>query len=256
MDTKKYNVTDLNPLTSFERHVFHRDQFAHYLRWSKVLNDTNIWEITCDFWCGNGNMLEVLYRNKFKQKKYIWIDIRQQTINKAKEKFSNVERAEFLVEDLVNPQNWVDFDSIQADRVCSFEVLEHVGKQNWDKFMENFKRCWHKNTTYYISTPNYDEKVWAAWNHTYDSWDWRWEAVQEFTHQELNDLFIKNGFKIVKKFWTFASQRDYKPYMNERQKEMLNALKEYYDSNLIANIMAPVMDASLSRNTLWILQQS
>jgi len=254
MDTKKYNTTDLNPLTSFERHVFHRDQFAHYLRRTKILNDANIWEIICDFGCGNGNLLEVLYRNKFRQKKYIWIDIRQQTINKAKEKFQNVERAEFLVEDLVNPQNWVDFNEIKADKVCSFEVLEHVWKQNGNKFMQNFKNCWHKDTIYYISTPNYDEKVWAAWNHMYDSWDWRWVAVQEFTHQELNDLFINNGFKIIKKFGTFASQKDYKPYMNEWQINMLNALKEYYDSNLISNIMAP-MFPEYSRNTLWILQQ-
>ena len=28
---KVYNTTDLRPDQAFERHVFHRDQFAHYL---------------------------------------------------------------------------------------------------------------------------------------------------------------------------------------------------------------------------------
>jgi hypothetical protein len=36
-DAKKYNTTDLDPEATFERHVFHRDQFAHYLRWTHVL---------------------------------------------------------------------------------------------------------------------------------------------------------------------------------------------------------------------------
>lgn len=254
IDTKKYNTTDLNPESTFERHVFHRDQFAHYLRRCKILNDTSIWETTCDFWCGNWNLLQVLYRNKFKQKKYIWIDIRKQTIEKAKEKFKDVDWAEFVVEDLVNPQNWVNFSDIQADRVCSFEVLEHVWKQNGDKFMINFRECGNKDATYYLSTPNFDEKVWAAWNHTYDSWDWRWVAVQEFTHQEIQELIDKNWLKVVQKFGTFASQRDYKELMNDRQKEMYNHLKEYYDSNLLSNLMAPLFPEQ-SRNTMWILKR-
>ena len=35
---------------------------------------------------------------------------------------------------------------------------------------------------------------------------------------------------------------------------MLKALEAYYDSNLIANIMAP-MFPDMSRNTLWVLKR-
>lgn len=42
--------------------------------------------------------------------------------------------------------------------------------------------------------------------------------------------------------------------MNDWQKKMFDALKEYYDSNLIANIMAP-MFPDASRNTLWVLKR-
>ena len=42
--------------------------------------------------------------------------------------------------------------------------------------------------------------------------------------------------------------------MNEWQTKMFNALKDYYDSNLIANIMAP-MFPDASRNTLWVLKR-
>ena len=61
---KAYNTTDLRPDQAFERHVFHRDQFAHYLRWTHILKEAKIGESIVDFGCGAANLLEVLYRNK------------------------------------------------------------------------------------------------------------------------------------------------------------------------------------------------
>ena len=58
LNTKYYNTTDLNPESTFTKHVFHRDQFAHYLRWTHILKEARIGETICDFGCGNGNLLE------------------------------------------------------------------------------------------------------------------------------------------------------------------------------------------------------
>jgi 2-polyprenyl-3-methyl-5-hydroxy-6-metoxy-1,4-benzoquinol methylase len=252
MSIKNYNVTDLDPVTTFERHVFHRDQFAHYLRWTHILKEAKIGETIVDFGSGKGNLLEVLYRNKFKCKKYIGIDIRKQTIKLAEEKFANVDWAEFIVDDLI--KNKTDFSKLQADKVCSFEVAEHVGKNNVKKFLANFKACGKSTAKYYLSTPNFDAQIGAAGNHTYDSGDGQGAAVQEFSHAELEKAILAAGFIIDKKFGTFASVRDYKPLMNDWQKKMFNALKDYYDSNLISNIMAPFFPEH-SRNTLWVLKQ-
>lgn len=247
---KKYNTTDLDPETTFERHVFHRDQFAHYLRWTHILKEAKIGETVVDFGCGKGNLLEVFYRNKFKCEKFIGIDIRKQTIEQAKNKFSKIDWVEFYADDLIFPQ--IDYSQFKADKVCSFEVIEHVGKQNAHAFLENFKKCGNENATYYLSTPNFDPNVGAAGNHTYDSGDGRGVAIQEFDHFELQSI-IENHFYIVQKFGTFASIRDYKPLMNEWQLNMFNELKKYYDSNLISNIMAPFFPEN-SRNTLWVLK--
>lgn len=248
---KVYNTTDLRPDQAFERHVFHRDQFAHYLRWTHILKEAKIGESIVDFGCGAANLLEVLYRNKFKQKEYIGIDIREKTINEAAEKYQDVPWAHFYVADLVKHD--LDFSKFNADKVCTFEVLEHVGKQNAHVFLENFKACGNNNATYYLSTPNYDPEVGAAGNHTYDSGDGRGVDVQEFDHWEL-EAILSQHFTIVKKFGTFASMKDYKPLMNDWQKKMFEALKSYYDSNLIANIMAP-MFPDAARNTLWVLKR-
>ena len=250
-NSKFYNKTALDPEATFERHVFHRDQFAHYLRWTHILKEAKIGESIVDFGCGKGHLLEVFYRNKFKQKSYVGLDIREETIEKCKDKFDQVPWAKFYAVDLVKPS--IDLSQFNGDKVCCFEVLEHVGKQNADVFLENFKACGNNNATYYLSTPNFDPEVGAAANHTFDAGDERGYDVQEFGHFELEQILSKH-FDIVKKFGTFASMKDYKYLMNPWQKEMFNALKEYYDSNLMSVIMAPFFPEN-ARNTLWVLKR-
>lgn len=247
----KYNTTDLDPQASFEKHVYHRDQFAHYLRWTHVLNQATIGETIADFGCGGGSLLEVFYRNKFKCKKYVGMDIRKKTIEAASKHFENVDWAEFRAVDLILDKH--PYDKIQADKVISFEVAEHIGKQNIDVFLENFRACGNKDATYYLSTPNYDEKVGAAGNHTYDSGDGRGVAVQEFAHKELQ-AHLEKYFTIEKKYGTFASQTHYKHLLTDAQKEVFEGLKPYYDSNLIANIFAPFFPEQ-ARNCLWVLKR-
>ena len=242
---KNYNITQLHPEQTFERHVFHRDQFAHYLRWTHVLKLAKLNSKVLDFGCGNGNLYEVFYRNRY-DPTYLGLDIRKQTIDQNREKFA---KARWEVEDLVNMGTDYGTD---WDFIASFEVAERVGKQNVEKFLSNIKRHCNPQTTVLISTPCYDEKVGAADNHTYDSGDGRGVAPQELTFYELKEL-IEGFFVIEKMFGTFASQKDYKPTLNEWQQKMFDGLQEYYDSNLVAVMMAPFFP-SQSRNCLWRLR--
>lgn len=275
--SKRYNTSDLDPEATFERHVFHRDQFAHFLRWTHVLkkalktatidDDDGVMRkrlgTVVDFGCGKGNLLEVLYRNRAAPRKYVGIDIRTQTINKANEKWTTArERGRdwtFVADDLIVPAV-VDFDSLYGDFVVSFEVAEHVGRQNVPTFLENFKRCGAPGAQYFLSTPNFDPRVGAAGNHTYNSGrllDDGTEAgveVHELDHFDLQQMIMDAGFTIVEKFGTFASQRDYKDHLTPAQQEVYAQLNKYYDVNLIANIMAPIVDPSLARNCMWVLK--
>jgi 2-polyprenyl-3-methyl-5-hydroxy-6-metoxy-1,4-benzoquinol methylase len=246
---KNYNTTQLSPEQTFERHVFHRDQFAHYLRWSYVLNTVVDGSKIVDFGCGSGSLLEVLYRNRMRPQSYVGLDIRKNTVFAAGEKYKNVDWAHFIYDDLVKPVT--DLSSLNGNITCSFEVLEHVGKCNADVFLQNMIKC-GPTGMFLISTPNYDPEVGAADNHTYDSGNGNGEMVQEFTHQELTELFAKY-FIVDKKYGTFASIRDYKPLMNEWQTKMFEGLREYYDTNLLSNIMAPFFPEQ-ARNTLWVMR--
>lgn len=250
-----YNTTDLDPESTFERHVFHRDQFAHFLRWTYVLKSIGreLDKVVVDFGCGKGNLLEVLYRNRHQVQRYIGLDIRKATIKKANEKYQNVDWAEFMPVDLVLDGDFIAEQDFLADYVCSFEVLEHVGKNNAHTFIQNFKACGHTDSTWLLSTPNFDPYVGAAGNHTYDSGDGRGIAVQEFTFDETKEL-LSQYFNIEAVYGTFASQKDYINKMTPAQHEVYTDLKRYYDSNLMAVLMAPIIEPKLARNCIWVLK--
>jgi SAM-dependent methyltransferase len=241
-----YNKTQLTPQQEFERHIYHRDQFAHYLRWTHILKVAKIGMKILDFGCGSGEMLEVFYRNKYRPKQYLGLDIRQRTIEENSEKFSKLDFAEFRQCDLC--QDELDLGQT-FDIITCFEVIEHIGHENADAFLDNIAFHCGPETRVYLSTPNYDPQVGAANNHLLGP-D---KEVGEWDHFELQKK-LEEFFIIENKFGTFASMRDYKKDLVGWRKDMFDALHEYYDSNLIANIMAPLVPAEHARNCLWVLR--
>lgn len=240
-----YNKTQLTPQQEFERHIYHRDQFAHYLRWSHILKVARIGQTILDFGCGTGEMLEVFYRNRYRPKQYLGLDIRKQTIDENNKKFEKLDFAEFRQADLCG-----EIDLGQTfDIITCFEVMEHIGHENADQFLDNIAYHCDENTRVYLSTPNYDPHVGAANNHLLGPN----KEVGEWDHREL-EAKLSEYFVIEKKYGTFASMKDYKDELTGWKKEMFDALRDYYDTNLIAVIMAPLVDAAQARNCLWVLR--
>lgn len=247
-EKKIYNKTQLTPQQEFERHIYHRDQFAHYLRWTHILKIAKIGQTILDFGCGSGEMLEVFYRNKFRPKQYLGLDIRKQTIDENNEKFSKLDFAEFRQCDLC--QDELDLGQT-FDIITCFEVIEHIGHENADAFLDNIAYHCGPDTRVYLSTPNYDPKVGAANNHMLGSGPDK--EIGEWDHFELQEK-LSEYFDIEAKYGTFASMKDYKEDLTGWKKEMFEALKGYYDVTLISNIMAPLVPAEHARNCLWVLK--
>lgn len=242
-----YNTTQLTPQTAFERHIYHRDMFAHYLRWSHVLKDARIGQTILDFGCGSGEILEVFYRNRYRPKQYLGLDIRAKTIAENNDKFKNLDFAEFKQVDLCQPE----LDLGQTfDIITCFEVMEHIGHANADTFLDNIAYHCDENTRVYLSTPNYDPNVGAAENHMLGK---NGDEVGEWDHFELAEK-LEEFFTIEEKYGTFASIKDYKADLHDWQIPMFEALKKYYDTNLLAVMMAPVIPPEHARNCIWVLK--
>ena len=247
MKKHNYNTTQLDVFNVLERGIAQRDYYAHLFRWSHILKITKINDKVLDWGCGTGNLLELLYRNRHKCKKYLGLEYKQSTVNLNKEKFKNIDWADFIQQDLtLDDFNYGD----DWDYIVSFEVAEHIGKQNANKFLLNVLKHMNSNTTFLISTPVYDPRIGAAKNHTYDSNDGRGIAPQEFTFEEMRDL-LEKYFIIEKVNATFCSQFDYKHTLNDWQKQMFNALHEYYDSTILSIIMGPIINPRFGRNCIW-----
>jgi 2-polyprenyl-3-methyl-5-hydroxy-6-metoxy-1,4-benzoquinol methylase len=239
-----YNKTQLHPEHAFERHVFHRDMFAHYLRFSHVLKIAKIGMNVLDWGCGNGNLFELFYRNRYKPKSYFGMDVRSKTIQNLQEKWKDIDYAEFQFYDLVSISDTIMPTSGEWDIITSFEVIEHIGKKHVDPFLQNIKRHMGQYTTLLISTPCYDEKVGAADNHIIDG------EIGELTFTEMRDALERNGFIIGAVYGTFASQRDYEGVLTPEELTIYKNLKQYYDTNILSVFMAP-LHPEQARNCLW-----
>ena len=242
-----YNCTQLTPQQEFERHIYHRDQFSHYFRWSHVLKNAKIGQTILDFGCGSGEMLELFYRNKYRPKYYLGCEIREKQVEENKEKFGKLDFAEFRQVDLCTPN--LDLGH-SFDIITCFEVIEHIGHKNADVFLDNLAFHCKDDTVVYLSTPNYDPRVGAAENHMLGK---NGDEVGEWDHFELQDK-LSEFFNIKAKYGTFASQKDYKEDLIGWKKEAFDELSKYYDSNLLSNLMAPMIPAEHARNCLWVLE--
>jgi 2-polyprenyl-3-methyl-5-hydroxy-6-metoxy-1,4-benzoquinol methylase len=195
-----------------------------------------------DFGSGTSlNLAEVLYRNRYKPNKYLGLDIRK--LNKKGQALDNkCDWLNFEIVDLCNSD--LKYVGCDWDIITSFEVIEHIGKPNSDKFLSNISLLMNDKTVLLLSTPVYNENVGAASNHIING------EIGEFKFDELKQLLEK--YFVIENVWgTFASQRDYKNELSGTLKELFDRARGYYDSHLLSNLMAPLIDPRNARNCIW-----
>jgi hypothetical protein len=125
--------------------------------------------------------------------------------------------------------------------VTGFEFLEHVEPDHAVRILRRLFDIACPDGELLISTPCYDPKVGPADHH-----------VNEWSYEGLGTTFEMVGFTVKNHWGTFASQKDYKQYLSPAEEEVYKKLHEYYDSNVLAVVMAP-LHPEHARNVLWHL---
>ncbi len=253
----KVDKTHLSINLAEERGLIHRDYIAHCFRWSHVakwlhrsgqFKDCNVLDIGCG---KESPMGRTLFSNRLLVKQYVGIDA-----NKEFKEFNFGKMSATLYGSTYFPMD-VSFEketyTIDSDvgveyekpnLITSFEVLEHVEPDVTRSMLQGMFDISTDDTTIFISTPCYNEKVGAAGNHP-----------NEITRDALGGLIEDLGFQIDGNWGTFASIRDYKDLLDEGQAKVFNDLREYYDTNVLAVIFAPLFPEG-SRNNLWQLSKA
>ena len=243
---KEIDNTHLSIDQAEARGFIHRDYIAHCLRWthvSKYLHLQARYKTAriIDIGCGKDMPLaRMLYTSRLAPEKYLGIEYNKMDIP---EMFKNSSFKPDLIAG-------VDFTTIDQNNVAGglqynystcFEVLEHVEPIKAIAILDHLPKFLAQNSVSWFSTPCWDEKVGAAANH-----------VNEMTYEAFGSLLEEMGYKILKHWGTFASIKDYKTELNGLQ-DTFDKLREYYDSNYLATIFAPLFPHK-ARNVLWETQ--
>lgn len=235
METIKCNKTHLSIDIAEKREIIHRDYLAHCMRWSHVLKHSERNETVLDLGCADGPLGMMLYTNKFSPNKYIGVDIREGQLEIARTKLEQVDWAEFLCLNLVT--EFEKIPRLSYDKIVSFEFVEHIPGDHVEPFLINVKSLMSPNTQFFLSTPCYDGKNQAG-NH-----------IKEWWFHELKEV-LERHFTIEQVYGTFMNQRDLKACWAPEEADLFDKLHNYYDSNVLAIIFAP-LHPEKARNCIW-----
>lgn len=233
--------------------MIHRDYLGHCFRWShaaRLLGRSGKYKdsLVLDIGCGKEVPLgKLLYSNRFIPQAYCGVDVRDdlafpEMIQKGIDS-GKLTRWSLLSKDCaVLTRDDIGFT---PNFITAFEIVEHVEADHRIKILKNIKNLIANNGTFLLSTPNYDYRAGAADNH-----------VDETTHNCLGSIIEDCGWRITARYGTFASISDYRDRLfadyGEPAKQIFETLHNYYDTNVLATIFAPLYPA-LSRNICWEL---
>ena len=254
---KTVDKTFLSIDNAEDRGFIHRDYIAHCLRWTHVIKrlyERKTYQSAriLDIGCGRElPFAKTLYSSKLAPAIYLGVDVGpildEEVAKIAKtQKFAHKlwENTNFL--ELCEVDLCIAGDPLQSlpNLVTCFEVLEHVEPKMMFDMLEHMKRLTTTDARFFISTPCWN-RVDCAANH-----------VNEMLYESLGAGFERYGFVVENVYGTFASIRDYEANINAAgYGGLFNQLREYYDTNFLSCIFAPLFPAQ-SRNCLWELRKA
>ena len=240
---KTIDNTHLSIDQAEERGFIHRDYIAHCLRWTHVAKymgkpanrkDCKLLDIGCGKDVPLAKML-MTSRMASDGLDYVGIDYNKLEMPKA---FENTKFKPTLIGNVAFPD--CVLPHVKFNVITCFEVLEHVEPLHAYKMLEGIRDRLETSGMAFISTPVYDPDVGAADNH-----------VNEMTYQVMQNMLHKVGLEVDAHYGTFASIKDYKDMVAKDDIDAIfNRLRDYYDSNYLATIFAPLYPHR-SRNVLW-----
>lgn len=246
---KEIDNTHLSIDQAEERGFIHRDYIAHCLRWTHVAKYLNLkarykTARIIDIGCGKDIPLaKMLMTSRMAPAKYLGIEYNKLDVPSM---YDNTKFKPDII-------SGIDFTKIEPGTVpgglqygysVCFEVLEHVEPLKAIEILQHLPKFLKRSSVSWFSTPCWDEKVGAAANH-----------VNEMTYEAFGSLLEEMGYKILNKWGTFASLKDYKHKLlhNLDWNILFTKLSGYYDVNYLSTVFAPMFPEH-SRNCLWETQ--
>lgn len=239
---KHVDKTFLSIDNAEKRGFIHRDYVAHCFRFSHAAKKIQAcWKTATilDVGCGKEMPLpRLIYTSKMRPLHYVGIDVDETPLPEMLEKCTFP--CDKLVGDIADCELFSDLGfEKQPNFITCFEMMEHVELKHAQRCLAAIHNCMSADGLFMVSTPVYNLKD-VAGNH-----------VNELTYAAFGAMLEDAGFAIEANYGTFASQSELKPVIEDTPAgEVFDALRPYYDSNVLSVIFAPMFPQQ-SRNVLW-----
>lgn len=176
---------------NFLQRIWHQHKIDSAVKVLKNLNFS-----TClDVGCASGYMIYEISK-RFPNAKYFGVDVFDKAINYAKRQYPQIDFK-------VASADKLPFKDDTFDLVLFYETIEHV--EDPLLCLKEIKRVTSENGTLVLAMDSGSllfRIVWFVWENTFGR-VWQEAHLHPFTHEELEDLILKSGFKIQNKFFTF-----------------------------------------------------
>jgi len=239
-----YDKTHLSIDTAEERVLVHRDYIAHCLRWSHVvkhLYKQHAYKTAkiLDVGCGKEMPLaKLLYSNRMSGAAYVGVDMNKLEMPDMLAKASANDKIEVHMRPQTDASKLTPNDLPWVPNIVTcFECYEHMHPRLGRELLHTLRTLTAPGGHMFFSTPCWNGS--AAANH-----------VNEPKFEAMRQALLQAGWNIEAVYGTFASQTDYVHKLGPEGMKIFNGLAEYYDSNLLAVMLAPLVP-QYSRNALW-----
>lgn len=223
----------------------HRDYAAHFFRWGwvgGVLGTAG--RRILDVGCGpEVPFAKLMTQRSLVPELYVGVDLNTFELPKGLRAWANVLPGEdFVTNDIVLQDKLATISNQRGftDGVC-FEVIEHMEVEDGFNLLANFHSYILPAGKLYLSTPVFNGK--AAVNH-----------IHEYTILELQEMIESVGFKVERRFGTFANINDIRKVCTPEQERVLSELHDYYSYEVLSCFLAPLYPDA-ARNNLWVLER-
>lgn len=246
-----YDTTHLPLDSAAKRRYLHRDYIAHVFRWAYATRICSLRSVQTerilDVGCGREMpFAKSIYTARLGSRhRYLGVDFGSKKKDLEDFSFNSMKSMHTMFETDFMDVTDDDVESAlggMPDLVVCFEVMEHMPPQQAVKLLERIRALMHEDSTFILSTPNYDADVGAADNH-----------VCEWTYEAKEDILSAVGFDVQKRYGVFASQKDYKHLLSGRQLEAFKEMRDFLPACAISTVFAPMFPAE-ARNALHVLK--